>query len=95
MKNKNKKAHSALLPGEFYCGKCNEYLKDDRKHKGKVHCISCEKRGIETVKNYVDKPTAKASQSTVEARELRQRMEEMRFNKEVEQVNSNHLDDYL
>ncbi len=95
MKKKNKKASSALLPGEFYCSKCNEYLKDERKYKGKVHCISCEKRGIEVVKNYVDKPVAKASQSTVDARELRTRAADLMLEQEIKQANGNHLEYYL
>tara|TARA_R110002020_G_scaffold85307_3_gene210620 strand:- start:941 stop:1228 length:288 start_codon:yes stop_codon:yes gene_type:complete len=95
MTNKNKKVSSALLPGEFYCGKCNQHLKKELRQKGKVHCISCEKRGVEARKNYVDKPVTMVSQSTLDARDIRQRAADLMLEMEIRQANGNHLADYL
>ena len=87
MTNKNKKAQSI----EFYCSKCREWKVKGLKQKGEVHCISCEKRGIETVKNYVDKPQVQATKTTLEARELRTRAADLMLEMEIKQANDGHL----
>ena len=95
MTKKNKKASSALLPGEFYCGKCNQHLNKELKKKGAIHCVNCEKRGVEARKNYVDKPAAIVSQSTLDARDVRQRAADLMLEREIRQANESHLVDYL
>ena len=95
MKKRNNKV-STLLPGEFYCPKCNEYMKKAMKHNNKLpHCKNCQKKVVAALVVTKDKVKEVANVDVLHARDVTKGMADIKLELELKRINGNHLADYL
>ena len=91
-----KKKESNLLPGEFYCYKCNEYMEKNMRHsKVSKHCVNCQIKIVAANKLKKENVVAVPKQSTLNARERKQRSADLMDAIEHKKIVGNHLVDYL
>ena len=94
--SKRKNKESILLPGEFYCCKCNEYMSSDLRHSNiSKHCTNCHVKIVEARVIKKDKPAETVKAEVLNARAIRQRAADLMLEIEYKRINDNHLADYL
>jgi DNA-directed RNA polymerase subunit M/transcription elongation factor TFIIS len=74
-----------VLSDEFFCNRCQFHLPVSAKtSKKSLHCSACEKRINESKNNKVDAASGSASRLTLETRQRKARIDNIRYKLELE-----------